>query len=133
MAVPIPPSTSYFAYGFIAMCLSTLGADTLHPTLTLFTAQSLPPADQALGGALITAVLQIGRVMGLAIATAIQTAVEVRLAPASTAADVADPPPESNALLQGLRAAEWFNFALAMTACGVVICAFRGREKVGRK
>lgn len=39
-----------FAHNFIAMVLSVLGADTLYPTLTLFTAQSLPSSDQALGG-----------------------------------------------------------------------------------
>jgi len=130
MAVPIPPSTTYWAYGFPAMCLSTLGSDTLHPTLTLFTTQSLPPADQSLGGAVITAVLQIGRAIGLAVATAVQTAVEKHHELEPTA-DTSKPVEGSNALLKGLRTAEWFNFALAVAACTVVVCAFRGREKVG--
>ena len=129
MAVPIPPSTSYWAYGFVAMCLSTLGADTLHPTLTLFTAQSLPSADQALGGGLVTAGLQIGRSIGLALATAVQTAVENRTDKISKS--TSSPAPRDNGLLQGLRAAEWFNFALATGACMLVVVAFRGKDKVG--
>jgi hypothetical protein len=42
MAVPIPAGTSYFAYGFIAMILSVIGADTAWSSLTLFTSKSLP-------------------------------------------------------------------------------------------
>ena len=74
-AVPIPPQTTFWAFGFPAMVLSVFGADTVYPTLTLFTAQSLPSSDQALGGALINSLGQIGRAIGLAIATAVQTAV----------------------------------------------------------
>lgn len=42
MAIPISPHTSYFAYGFIAMILAVLGADTAWPCLTLFTSKCLP-------------------------------------------------------------------------------------------
>jgi MFS family permease len=42
MAIPIPPGTSYFAYGLIAMILSVVGADTTWPSLTLFMSKSLP-------------------------------------------------------------------------------------------
>ena len=41
MAIPIPDNTSYFAYGFIAMIISVIGADTAWPSLTLFTSKSL--------------------------------------------------------------------------------------------
>ena len=71
-AVPIPPRTTYWAYGFPAMGLSVFGADTLFPSLVLFNSHSLPQEDQALGCALINAVGQVGRAVGLAIATAIQ-------------------------------------------------------------
>ncbi|KAK4207122.1 drug resistance protein [Rhypophila decipiens] len=124
MAVPIPPSVSYWAYGFPAMMLSTLGADILHPTLNLFTVQSLPPDDQALGAAVITAALQIGRAIGITVATVIQTSVEG----AAASARHEDP---LYALLQGLHAAQWFNFSLAVASCIVVLLFFRGREKVG--
>ena len=79
---------------------------------------------------MVTAVLQIGRAVGLAVATAIQTAVEKHYELESTA-DTSKPVQGSHALLKGLQTAEWFNFALAVTACTVVVCAFRGREKVG--
>lgn len=45
-AVPIPPSTSYWAYGMEAMSFSVFGADTVYPCLTLVTVQSLPPEHQ---------------------------------------------------------------------------------------
>ncbi|KAL2354358.1 major facilitator superfamily domain-containing protein [Cryomyces antarcticus] len=126
-AVPIPPHTTYWAFGFPAMCLAVFGADTLYPSLTLFTAQSLPQADQALGGALINAVGQIGRAIGLAIGTAVQTAVERKhgVAESSSAAS------GSQALLEGLRAAAWLDLALAAAAFLVVISAFRGAGKLG--
>ncbi|KAM7187844.1 major facilitator superfamily [Naviculisporaceae sp. PSN 640] len=123
MAVPIPPSVSYWAYGFPAMMLSTLGADILHPTLNLFTVQSLPPDDQALGAAVITAALQIGRAIGITVATVIQTSVE--------GAARHEEEDHLYALLQGLHAAQWFNFSLAVASCIVVLLFFRGREKVG--
>jgi len=74
-ALPIDPHITYFAYGFPAMCLSVFGMDVLYVSLTLFTAQTLPQEDQALGGALINAVAQVGRAVGLALGTAVQTAV----------------------------------------------------------
>jgi predicted MFS family arabinose efflux permease len=124
MAVPIPRSVSYWAYGFPAMMLSTLGADILHPTLNLFTVQCLPPDDQALGAAVITAALQIGRAIGITVATVIQTSVEA-------AASARHEEDHLYALLQGLHAAQWFNFSLAVASCIVVLLFFRGREKVG--
>lgn len=132
-AVPIPPQTTYWAFGLPAMVLSVFGADTLYPTLTLFTAQTLPSTDQALGGALINAVGQIGRAIGLAIATAVQTAViakEKNLTVSEVGSEgvvgVGDP-----ALLKGLRAANWADFSFAIAAFFVVLIVFRGVGKVG--
>lgn len=79
---------------------------------------------------MVTAVLQIGRAIGLAVATAIQMAVE-KHHDLESATDTPKPVQGSSALLKGLQTAEWFNFALAIAACTVVVCAFRGREKVG--
>lgn len=132
-AVPIAPNTIYWAWSFPAMVLAVFGSDTLFPTLTLFTAQSLPSSDQAMGGALINAVGQIGRAISLAITTAIQTAVTAKKRGVSlkevgshgtiTKGDAA--------FLAGLRAAMWTGFAMAVAACFVVIVAFRGAGKVG--
>ncbi|KAK7999474.1 major facilitator superfamily transporter [Apiospora arundinis] len=75
-AVPIPAdTTSYWAYGFPAMILLTLGADTLYPCTALFVMKSIPEGDQAMGAAIFQTLSQVGRSIGLAIATAIQIAV----------------------------------------------------------
>jgi len=132
-AIPIPPHTTYWAYGFPAMVLSVFGADTIWPTLTLFASKSLPQEDQAVGGGLINAVGQLGRSIGLAIATAIETAVIARemhvdvKEVGSTMKNAVG----SLALLKGLRAAYWVGFAYAVAAFGVVAFAFRGAGKVG--
>ncbi|EME46609.1 hypothetical protein DOTSEDRAFT_87128 [Dothistroma septosporum NZE10] len=129
-AVPIAPHTTYWAYGFPAMCLSVFGADTLFPALLLLTAHSLPREDQAIGGALINAVGQIGRAIGLAIATAIQVAVQESKEGSSTAAT------ETKALgngsfLTGLRSAERFSFAMGIVAFTIATACFGKVGKVG--
>lgn len=130
-AAPIPPDTIYWATGFPAMVFSVIGADTAWPSLMLFTSHSLPQADQALGGALVNAMGQAGRAIGLAVATAIQTAVMARERGVSVqdAGPVREWDPAS---LLGLRAAEWWNFALAITALVVVLVAFRGTGIIGK-
>lgn len=133
-ATPIPPTTTYWAYAFPAMILSVLGADTVYPCLTLFTAKSLPQEDQALGGALINAVGQIGRAIGLAIATAVETAViaSEKGVPVDAVGgeDLGKGDP---ALLSGLRAAEWSTFGMAIAAFVLAAVAFRGAGYIGRK
>ncbi|KAG8406294.1 hypothetical protein J3459_019241 [Metarhizium acridum] len=49
-AVPIPPTSTYWAYGFPAMVLAVVGADTSWPCLTLFTSQALPRRIRPLVG-----------------------------------------------------------------------------------
>lgn len=130
-AVPIPPSTSYFAYGFPAMVLSVFGADTTWPCLTLFTSHALPPEDQALGGALVNSMGQVGRSIGLAIATAIQTAVMARKRGLSI--EKAGPVKVlDDASLLGIRAANWFHFALGVLSMVIVLSAFRRVGIVGK-
>ncbi|KAI1807312.1 drug resistance protein [Daldinia bambusicola] len=130
-SIPIPPDTSYFAYGLPAFVLSVIGADITWPTLTLFTSKSLPQDDQALGGALINAMGQIGRAVGLAITTAIQTAVMARDrgVPVEASGKIM---PWEPASLAGLRAGIWFNFGLALCCAIVVTVYFRGTGIVGK-
>ena len=125
---------TYWGFGFPAMCLSVSGADTLQPSLMLFTAQSLPQEDQALGGAMINAVREVGRAIALAIATALQTAVE-RKARADGVGSVGSYRGQDldEAFLKGLRAAEWFSVGLALTATAVILVAFRGVGTSGGK
>lgn len=130
-AVPIPPATSYWAWSFPAMILSVFGADTTWPSLILFTSHSLPQSDQALGGALVNAMGQVGRAVGLAVATAVQTAVMSR-ARGVRVQDAGSVEPWDHASLLGLRAAEWWNFALGVLALLVVLVSFRGTGIIGK-
>lgn len=131
LALPLPPSTTYFAYGLPAMILSVLGADTAWPCLTLFTSHALPQADQAMGGALVNAVGQIGRAIGLAVATAVQTAVMARAR--GVAVDESGPLAVRDApTLWGLRAAQWTNFGIGLLGFAVVVVAFRGAGVIGK-
>ncbi|RYP03492.1 hypothetical protein DL765_010477 [Monosporascus sp. GIB2] len=130
-SIPIPPDTSYFAFGFPAMILSVIGADIAWPCLTLFTSKSLPQADQAMGGALINAMGQIGRSIGLAITTAIQTGVMAsqRGLPVEQSGGIEAWEPAS---LAGLRAGNWFNFGLGVFSMALVAISFRGTGIVGK-
>jgi hypothetical protein len=120
------------AYGFPAMCLCVFGADTLFPSLVLFNAHALPKEDQALGGATINALGQIGRAIGLAIATAIQVAVQERHSDSASSATTSSGSLDNKAFLAGLRAADWFSFALGILAVILVSVAFRGAGIIGK-
>ncbi|KAF3012663.1 hypothetical protein E8E14_011278 [Neopestalotiopsis sp. 37M] len=130
-AAPIPPQTSYFAYGLPAMILSVIGADMTWPSLTLFVSKSVPREDQALGGALINACGQTGRAIGLAITTAIQTAVLARERGVPVEESGGIEPWDAPSLLS-LRVANWFNSALALLGAVIVGLAFRGTGIVGK-
>jgi predicted MFS family arabinose efflux permease len=130
-ALPLPRATSYFAFGLPAMVLSVFGADTTWPTLSLFTSHALPHEDQALGGALVNAMGQVGRAIGLAVATALQTAVMARERRVAVE-DVGPVVVGDAASLAGLRAADWFNFATGVVSVLVVGLAFRGSGIVGK-
>ncbi|KAG9249880.1 major facilitator superfamily domain-containing protein [Emericellopsis atlantica] len=130
-SVPIPPSTSYFAWGLPAMLLAVIGADTTWPSLTLFTSRALPPEDQAIGGALINAVGQLGRAIGLAIATAVQTAVMADQRGTSVE-DVGGLKEGDGPTLVGIRAANWLSFGLGIVSLILAPFAFRSLEIVGR-
>ncbi|KAK5120740.1 hypothetical protein LTR85_006098 [Meristemomyces frigidus] len=131
-AIPISPNETYWAYAFPAMCLCVLGADTLFPSLILFNAHSLPREDQSLGGAIINAVGQVGRAIGLAIGTAIQVAVQESRSSGAKAAVTGEGSLGNPAFLAGLRAAEWFNVGMALSAFIVVTVAFRGAGIIGK-
>ncbi|KAM0700504.1 hypothetical protein Q7P35_012225 [Cladosporium inversicolor] len=130
-AVPIPVGTTYWAFGFPAMCLSVLGADALFPALLLFTAQSLPKEDQALGGATINCVGQVGRAIGLAICTAVQVSVQ-ESKESGPSAVTGEGSVGNLAYLSGLRGAMWFSFGTAIAGFFVVAALFRGTGKVGK-
>lgn len=130
-AVPIPSDTTYWAYGFPAMVLSVFGADVAWPCLILFTSHALPAEDQALGAGLVNAMGQIGRAIGLALATAAQTAVMAKERGVDVQ-EVGRVVAWEHASLMGLRAGEWLNFGQGMGALIVVLVAFRGSGIIGK-
>lgn len=130
-AVPIPPSTSYFAYGLEAMVFGVFGADTTQPCMSLFVSRSLPPADQALGGALVNAASQIGRAISLAIATATQTAA-MASARGTSVENAGSMLEHDDPTLRGLRAANWYNFGVGVAAACIALVSFRGAGIVGK-
>ncbi|KAH7328732.1 major facilitator superfamily transporter [Stachybotrys elegans] len=130
-AVPIPPSTSYFAWGLPAMLLAVVGADIAWPCLTLFTSHSLKPQDQAVGGALINAMGQFGRAIGLAMSTAVQTAVMARARGVSVQNVGATEVGEAESLT-GIRAASGMNAGFAVAALLIVLVALRSKDIIGK-
>ncbi|KAI5210666.1 drug resistance protein [Aureobasidium subglaciale] len=131
MAVPISPKETYWAYGFPAMCLAVLGADTLFPSLLLLVAHYMAPEDQALGAGLINAVGQIGRAVGLAIGTAIQVAVQGRQGRTNLGNTDNEVNVGNHAYLHGLHAAQWLSVGFAATGFLIVTFAFRGAGVIG--
>lgn len=123
-AVPIPPETTYWAYGFPAMSLMAFGVDTVFPCLGLFTTQALPRKDQALAGAMYQTVSGVGRSIGSAIAAAIQTAVQNRQSVRSYA-------DQREAFLKGLRAALWFDVGVLGVCLVVTVVGLRNIGKIG--
>ncbi|KAF5602880.1 drug resistance [Fusarium subglutinans] len=76
--------------------------------------------EQSLGGGLVQTVNNVGRALALAIATAIQTAI---------AGDINNQH-GSDIYLDGLRAAQWFNFTLAVTGILLALVFFRDLDKL---
>lgn len=119
-AAPLPTDTTYWAYGFPAMVLLTLGGDSLYPCLTFLAMRSIPKEEQGIGAALFQTLGQVGRSLGIAIATAVSTGV----------AKAQSPLGEHQAQLHGYRAANWLNFGLSVSAAVLAACVFRSSSTV---
>ncbi|KAJ6784635.1 hypothetical protein PWT90_04491 [Aphanocladium album] len=120
-AVPIPPDTSYFKYGLIAMILATLGADSTTPCLYSIVSHAVSDEYQAISGALLNVSMQLGRVLGLAIATAVQTAVTAKARHSHEDAQILAGDESS---LKGIRAADWLNFSFGIASLVIVLVIF---------
>ncbi len=131
--VPIPPSTSYFAYGLWAMSLSVFGADTVYPCLTLYTTSALPLKDQSLAGGLFNTVGQVGRAIGLAVVSAADAATREgggnKLGWVGVKSNESS---EQRALLSGLRLAQGINFGFALVALVATLVGLRGLGKIAK-
>ncbi|GKT53090.1 drug resistance protein [Colletotrichum tofieldiae] len=118
MAIPaIPPETSYWAYGFPAMCLC-FSIEIVWPVISLLIAARLPSADQGLGSGLLQSSNNVGRALGLAIATAVQTSAQGFEGNGGGFAG-------SPGFLYGVQAAQWTNVGFAAAALGIAIAFFR--------
>jgi hypothetical protein len=122
-AIPIPSSTTYFAYGFISMILGAVGADTVYPCLGLFTTQSLPRKDQSLAGAMFQTTAAIGRTVFPPVTSAIQYSIQSKREKHGD--------DKMAAYLAGLRSSEWFCFALMVVSLGLVLVGLRNIGKIG--
>jgi hypothetical protein len=136
MAAPIPPETTYWAYGFPAMLLAVVGADTVYPCLSLYTTSSMPMKDQALTGGIFNTVGQVGRAIGLALATAVDVGVRQNggngLGAALPGVNVEEPEGhEQWVLLAALRTTQWLNVGMALVALLAVVTGLRKIGKVG--
>lgn len=128
--VPIPPSTSYWLYGFPAMCLTT-SVEILAPVLSLFVVKCLDQDNQAIGGGLLQTSNNIGKAVGLAIAGSVQRLAETTLAPGCEDCEVGTLAAKSEGrvgdevLLTGLRAAQGANIVFAVLALITVLVSLR--------
>lgn len=110
-ALPVPSedaSFSYWARGFPAMCFC-LSAYFVWPVIGLYVARAVAESDQSLAYALLQATNNVGRGLGLALATAAQV-----IAMSASSQEPADAP-----LSRGLQAAQWTNVGLS--ALGLVL------------
>jgi len=122
-AAPIPSSTSYFAYGFPAMCLAAFGIDTLYPCLGLFTTQSLPRKDQGIAGAMFQTVAGLGRAIFLPLTATIQHSLQTKSLQKGTSYE--------EAFITGLRGAEWLCVGLMAVCLAATLFGLRNIGKIG--
>ena len=91
-------------------------ADTPFPSLVLYRSSALPKEDQLLGGAFINAVSQVFRAIRLAMATAIQAAMQENRQKTGSGAVTGKGDIHNPAFLAGLRAGNYFSVGLALSA-----------------
>ncbi|KAL3422157.1 efflux transporter [Phlyctema vagabunda] len=117
-AVPIPASTTYWAYGFEGIVISVFGADVIYPSIQVVISHSLPQHEQALAGAIVDTAAQVGKALGLSLASTIFTAVQER---------GKKQPPQ----LMSVHAAQYFGFACCTTCMILAIVGLRGLGRIG--
>jgi len=100
------------------MCFCA-SVEIVWPVISLLIAEELPQEDQALGGGLLQTVNNVGRALGLAIATAVQTSTQGNNSN-NSGGDFDDAK-----FLRGLRAAQWVNVGLGITAVAIALAFFR--------
>ncbi|EPQ50753.1 MFS general substrate transporter, partial [Gloeophyllum trabeum ATCC 11539] len=115
----IDPSTTYWRNAFWVMVLLP-GADAIYTVGNLFVLTSMPDDSQALAGGLFATGTRIATSIGLAITSAIATA-------------VSDHSDAAGSLLKGYRAAGWTCFAASCVGLAVNVVWLRGIGITGGK
>ena len=113
------------------MILATLGADSTTPCLYSIVSHAVSDEYQAVAGAMLNVSMQVGRVLGLAIATATQTAATAKARHAHVGGDTSVLPWDESSL-KGLRAANWLNFSFGIASLFIIITVFSRSAKPAR-
>ncbi|KAI9722833.1 MAG: hypothetical protein M1828_004399 [Chrysothrix sp. TS-e1954] len=119
------PSQMYWPMEFPAMVLQPFGADSLYTIANLVTTSQFSGELQGIAGGVFNTVSQIGKSIGLALASVVANTVTQR----SRFEDKKSP----EALFEGYRAAFWFCFALNVATLVLSLLGLRKIGKVGLK
>lgn len=119
------PKWSYWSCAFIANSLNPIGADGIFTVSNLLITSMFPPKTQGVAGGVFNTISQTGKSVGIALTALVASGVTQK------SGDVGDE--GTGALLEGYRAAFWFEFALTVASLGVSIWGLGRIGKVGRK
>ncbi|KIM37306.1 hypothetical protein M413DRAFT_423520 [Hebeloma cylindrosporum] len=116
----IDPSTTYWAYAFVATVVSVMGPDLVFTAGTLFIAKFALPHEQSVAGALFNTMSQLGTAVGVTVSTVVSHSVGSKIGAGEDA-------------LPMYRAAQWTCFAFGIIETVLVILFFRGVGVVGHR
>ncbi|KIM37307.1 hypothetical protein M413DRAFT_13459 [Hebeloma cylindrosporum] len=116
----IDPSTTYWAYAFVATVVSVMGPDLVFTAGTLFIAKFALPHEQSVAGALLNTMAQLGTAVGVTVSTVVSHSVGSKIGPGEDT-------------LPMYRAAQWTCFAFGIIEIILVILFFRGVGVVGHR
>ncbi|KAL6237207.1 hypothetical protein BDW75DRAFT_228862 [Aspergillus navahoensis] len=112
------PSWGYWRGPFTAMLLSPIQSDVLFTVSNLIISRAYPGQNQALAGAVVNSVSQVGNTVGLAVSAAVSASVTEHA---------------RQDTLKGFQAAYWLMFATMLVVCFVSFIGLRGGGYVGKK
>ncbi|KAL8746796.1 MAG: hypothetical protein Q9190_001241 [Brigantiaea leucoxantha] len=121
----VNPKWSYWACAFPALLFNPIGADGLFTVSNLLISASFSKKTQGLAGGVFNTISQVGKSVGLALATLIANDV--------TATSEINDKETPQALMKGYRAAFWFLFAVNAVSLFTSVWGLRKIGTVGRK
>ncbi|KAL0065020.1 hypothetical protein AAF712_008013 [Marasmius tenuissimus] len=122
----IDVDATYWAFGFPGAILAVLGSDFVMSSGTLFIAKVTPSHEQSVAGAVFQCMQQLGTSIGVTIGTVVFN----RLLTKNAGGVI---PPPRDAELKSYRAAQWTNFAFAISAALLAILFLRNVGIVGHR